>query len=426
MDINKNINGCIYVDNILDIDFSKASKFCLTQGDYTIGNTLIIPKNCELVLERKTTIRITSNIIGIHLKWGSKISGGNLCVSISGYDKAALYVEGADGWNIKQTEIDSISINNDGFGGIGILYDDLTGGGVVYTRNTNLFIGSFEYGIKFISPMQKDGWANSNTFDTIVFYNCAISIGAYMNGCFMANYFKNISIQTYNNTFKSALEIQCDAQFNTIEFMSWDKADYVNSFTLGSRTRDNKIYAPLLENVGCYTDLGTNNYVDTFVKHKGSSNGGYELNLTNLNSDIQYPVIFNNYVNVLIYKEHGGIVPNTFSLKLESMPNGWGHYSPFYNVFVQSEREGNICSKIASEESSIATCVWLRGGSIYKIVDLSGNSEKARIITDSFTDNNFTVTPMNISDDLKSGNYAGTDILNIESKSKEKGFFGKW
>ena len=307
------------------------------------------------------------------------------------------------------------------------LYNTMTC--IVYSTTQDIFInGSFDYGLHFDSEVD-EGWANANLIDNITFQWVRTPIKGSMTsnptdpkkmGSFSTNKISNIQIET-GKDFVTAIDIDCIAQFNTIEAMCWDvdEAYKGNIYQLGEHTSDNQLKFPMAWALN-YLDKGKNNVLDNMQKKEAISltdKGIYTLDLMHLDERKQYPIIFKDFAKLFITKastysgyKYGG------SIEVNWVANAWGNRFPYYNILIMLQEQTFMTSSIKSDDTASSLAIYLRGGGIYRIVDYNmGLNGAPLLVTDTYTDNKLTCAPIDAfaTSSIKNGVYANTGIVDI-------------
>lgn len=157
----------------------------------------------------------------------------------------------------------------------------------------------------------------------------------------------------------------------------------------------------------------------------GSDSSTYTLDLRSLDKTKAYPVSFQSYTNVLIWRgAHQDIAESpACSLRIQAMPNSWGGTASFFEV-VHNRIFGSQehVKKIHSPGESSQIHVWLRGGYTYHVINKNPSQQKAIIRTSNFVDaNNVQINIENFDSSLPHGVFKGVGAVSLNSTSNAYG-----
>ena len=225
----------ISIQSAIDYAFSLGGgTVCIPSGNYKTTTTIIIKSGVGLIMSKGTVIFPCSNINVIQIKENSQLDGGSIdCTNITFFDKACIFLDGADKFSevtdATNTIVKNIKLSNKNkYTGIGIhLYCSTGGQYIEFVHFENIDIFMFFKGIYLEADSHDESlggsWINANEFDNINLIGCRDNFYLQGNNAMYTasgNRFTNFNVQPYFYFTNRAVYVEGD--FNVFEGMVWD------------------------------------------------------------------------------------------------------------------------------------------------------------------------------------------------------------
>ena len=202
---DKRIDLATIINKMFEDD--KINNIYVSDGDYSIKSTIIIPSYKKLEFSKKAIISLDSNANGIQLKNGAILKGLNGVVGVNDFDKSFIYLDCVD--NIGDGLISDINLYNKNKTGSAIKFNGDTGvesNCICFVTTNKVSINGFEKQIE-LKCLSENSWVNSNSFSNFISNDCPYPIWLeglanieHKYSTVDSNIFTNTHIQTTTNT----------------------------------------------------------------------------------------------------------------------------------------------------------------------------------------------------------------------------------
>lgn len=301
----------------------------IPSGIFLTAETIIVRPGVMLKMTKNTILKPISNVNVLQIKPNSGFDGGGGsidCSDMENFDKAAIYLDGADHFQPITGKTSTfaqnfklINVQNDS--GNGILFDCKNDGDFIqFVRMTGFDIIMFQSAIKMYVSNVDGAWCNANIFDSFTIQGSFY--GFYLTGertpnDVSGNYFLNWQYQSYY--YYTDRIIKLKGSFNKFDGFVWDfdtdrqtlAIDIVEGVENVIHTNMSRYSSTFISDAGENTDISSPKDISKNILMPNSS-GGFSFN----GDQDDYLAYATSRYNVSSTSPTSGTVDNMFS------PNG--------------------------------------------------------------------------------------------------------